>query len=83
MRTDYLFAMPSFLTGVARLFDLYGQFDTYNDSTNDDLADARALYSDWRIVGQDLAAAMTRMDRELSTAEPPDTATPDAAGRRR
>jgi hypothetical protein len=83
MRTDYLFAMPSFLTGVARLFDLYGQFDTYNDSSSDDSADARALYSDWRMVGQDLAGAMTRMDRELSTAEPPDTAASGEAGRRR
>ena len=45
MRTDYLFAMPSFLTGVARLLDLSGRFDVYNDSSDEAIADARAIYT--------------------------------------
>ena len=53
MRTDYLFAMPSVWSGAARVFDLFGVFDTYNDSASHDVADARAIYSDWRITGQD------------------------------
>ena len=64
MRTDHLFAMPSSLTGFARVLDLFGRFDTYNDSPTGDRADARALYSDWHIVGQELADAMTRVERE-------------------
>ena len=76
MRTDYLFATPSFLSGVARLLDLSGRFDVYNDSDNAALADARAIYSDWRMVGQDLAGAMTVVEREH--AKPQGTATPDA-----
>ena len=74
MRTDYLFATPSFLTGVARLLDLAGRFDVYNDSDDEALADARAMYSDWRMVGQDLAGAMTVVEREQ--AKPQGTADP-------
>ena len=74
MRTDYLFATPSFLSGVARLLDLSGRFGAYNDSDDEALADARAIYSDWRMVGQDLAGAMTVVVREQ--AKPQDTAAP-------
>ena len=71
MRTDYLFAMPSFLTGVARLLDLSGRSNVYNDSDDEALADARAIYSDWRMVGQDIAGAMTVVERKQAT--PQDT----------
>ena len=81
MRTDYLFAMPSFRSGVARVFDLFGVFDTYNDGPTDHLADARALHSDWHVVGQDLADAMTMVEREPTLPQPTDTADLDEAGR--
>ncbi len=68
MQTDYLFASPSFLSGVARLLDLFGQFDDYNDSPSGEAADARAVYSDWRITGEDLARAMWVIEREQSEA---------------
>ena len=68
MRTDYLFAEPSFLSGVARLLDLFGQFDDYNDSPSAASADARAMYSDWRVTGEDLAGAMMVIEREQAEA---------------
>ena len=64
MRTDYLFAAPSFSSGVARLLDLFGGFDDYNDSPDAASADARAMYSDWRVTGEDLAGAMMVIERE-------------------
>ena len=73
MRTDFLYATPSAWSGVARLLDLFGRFDAYNDSPTDDLADARALYSDWHVVGQELTSAMMKVERESRTAQPPDT----------
>ena len=82
MRADYLYAAPSAWSGVARLLNLFGRFDTYNDSPTDDLADARALYSDWHVVGQDLAGAMTKVQRESSTAKPPENAAIREANRR-
>ena len=79
MRTDHFFAMPSFLSGVARVFDLFGTFDSYNDNSADPLADARALYSDWHIVGQDLADAMATAKREPTIPQPTDAADLDEA----
>lgn len=71
--------MPSVWSGAARVFDLFGVFDTYNDSPSDDLADARAIYSDWRITGQDLAGAMMVVERERKTTTPPDPASSRAS----
>ena len=68
MRTDYLFAAPSLSSGVARLLDLFGQFDDYNDSPSAASADARAMYSDWRVTGEDLAGAMMAIEREQAEA---------------
>jgi hypothetical protein len=56
--TDFLFTRPSFLAGVARLLDLGAQIDVYNQSATPSEADARALYSDWRMVGEDLHTAI-------------------------
>lgn len=51
MGPDYLFASPSWLSGVARTLDIAGQFDEYNTSRDGDHADAKAHYLDWRTVG--------------------------------
>jgi hypothetical protein len=61
-RTDYLFAMPSFWSGFARGIDLFGVFDSYNDSESDAEADRRALASDWEVVWQDLANALGQVE---------------------
>ena len=58
MRSDFLFATPSWLSGAARTLDLAGQFDDYNDSPTEEIADARALFLDWRAVGQALLDAV-------------------------
>jgi len=49
---DFLFARPSIWSGLARWLDLSGRFDFYNISPSGETADALALYSDWRTVGQ-------------------------------
>ena len=54
VRTDHLVAEPSFLAGCASTIDFFGEFDVYNQSTTPRQADAVALYSDWRVIGQDL-----------------------------
>lgn len=52
-KTDFLIAQPSFVSGVARLFDFAGIFDDYNSSASPDEADARALNNDWNVALQD------------------------------
>ena len=56
--SDFLFAQPSFGSGVARVLDLWGRFDVYNTSDSAEEADARAIASDWLVVGQDIYDAL-------------------------
>jgi hypothetical protein len=63
--SDFLVAQPSFVSGVARLFDLYGLYDAYNMSRTAGEADYKALLSDWCIVGQDIQDAMTAFECSL------------------
>jgi hypothetical protein len=64
----FLFARPSTMSGVARLLDFWGTFDAYNNSRNGSEADAKALYCDWRTVGEQLVEA-TECYEELIAAE--------------
>lgn len=56
--TDYLFARPSFLSGMARALDMGGTFDAYNISATPEEADAIALYNDFKTIGDDLRQAI-------------------------
>jgi hypothetical protein len=58
MGSDFLFAVPSWLSGAARSLDLAGQFDEYNDSQTTQAADAKALFCDWRVIGESLLEAV-------------------------
>jgi hypothetical protein len=64
MGSDFLFAVPSFMSGLARTLDLGGIFTSYNDSANGEAADKRALSSDWKIVGDDLIEASQQFGQE-------------------
>jgi hypothetical protein len=70
VRTDFLFARPSFWSGVGRLLDLWGKFDDYNVSRSAEEADMRALYSDWRITGQDLRDSWILFHKEEAERSP-------------
>ena len=65
VRSGFLFATPSFISGAARVLDLYGTYDVYNASFTECEADYKALFSDWRIVGQDIFDAMTQFAHSL------------------
>src|ERR1035438_1362966 len=56
--TDFLFARPSFLSGVGRLVDFGCYFDAYNESRSPMEADIRASVSDWLSIGDDLYSAI-------------------------
>lgn len=56
--SDFLFANPSFVSGVARVADLGGAFDAYNTTDTPEDADRRALQQDWIVVGEDLRRAI-------------------------
>jgi hypothetical protein len=64
--SDFLYARPSFLAGVARLLDLWGCFDGYNRSRTPQEADSRAMYLDWYVVGQDMSDACEQFELQTS-----------------
>ncbi len=68
VQSDFLFAQPSFASGAARVFDLWGRFDDYNRSDTPAEADAKAIAADWLIVGQDLAEAIEYHQSECKVA---------------
>jgi len=68
VKSDFLFAQPSFASGAARVFDLFGQFDEYNRSETPEEADAKAIASDWIVVGQDMVDAVEQNESEMQAA---------------
>lgn len=58
--STFLFATPSYISGAAHLLDFWGTYDSYNRSRAPAEADAIALYTDWRSVGEDLLQALNQ-----------------------
>ena len=58
--TDILFCKNSFIRGMARVFDLFGNLNMYNTSDSSVEADSKAIYSDWLSSGNDLRNSMER-----------------------
>lgn len=81
MGSEFLFARPSVLSGIARSLDLWGTFDSYNESPNEAIADARALHADWRSVGESLANSIAAAPNIeiVETPEQPDAASVDVS----
>jgi len=52
--TDFLFAKPSFISGMGRAIDLGGTMTVFNQSDTPEEADARALYNDCLAAGNDM-----------------------------
>lgn len=63
--SDFLFARPSFLEGVARIFDFGGTLNEYNGLFTGPEADAEAIRSDWAAIGHDMRAAIGAFEAEL------------------
>ena len=57
--TDFLFARPSVLTGLARILDFGNTLHEYNTSPSSELADYFAMQSDWAVTGNDMWAAIS------------------------
>jgi hypothetical protein len=68
MPTLFLSADPTFLLGLGRVIDLFGQLDQYNLSRTGEEADARALLADWSVVGDDILEAIAEARRMIEAA---------------
>ncbi len=67
--TDFLTPRSSVLTGMGTLLNLAGSYYFYNISSTPAEADARALASDWKIVGQDFRHVLNQEKQRLSDSQ--------------
>ena len=63
--TDFLYARPSFIEGVARVLDIGGTLNVYNSSPTGSKADSLALDSDCLSIGDDWLSVLDRQKSEL------------------
>ncbi len=61
-QTDFLFSTSNLLSGAASTLNLAGNFYSFNHSTSDVEADAKALRADWGVVAQDIHASLTAFE---------------------
>ncbi|MEX1000459.1 MAG: hypothetical protein WD000_10965 [Thermodesulfobacteriota bacterium] len=54
----FLFARPSFLEGVARIFDFGNTLNNYNVSRTSEESDIKAIKRDWITIGYDMGGAI-------------------------
>lgn len=66
IKTDFLLATMTRLTGAGNVFNLWGSFYDYNYSATPEEADARALFSDWAVVGDDIRTVLRSIDKDQS-----------------
>jgi hypothetical protein len=64
MGTDYLFAMPKFITGMASAMDLGATLTQFNTSRNGEEADRKAIRNDWIVVGNDIRGVLIKMGKD-------------------
>lgn len=70
MRTDFLFPMPNFWYGLGSVLDLGGSIGPFSYSRSGKEADFKAIYSDYRMIGQDIEDAMRVLEAEHKDAFP-------------
>ena len=64
MYTNYLFADPNFILGVAKVIDLSGSLNEYNYAITPEMGDNFATMSDWLSVGGDIISAVENYDKK-------------------
>jgi hypothetical protein len=62
LQTDFLVPRMTWLTGAGTVLNLAGNYYCHNVSETEEQADARALFSDWSMVGQDLQTVRSEID---------------------
>ena len=64
LRSALLFATPSFIGGIAAVFDFGATLTNFNFSNTPEEADYKAISSDWYSVGDDIRGAMVEWELE-------------------
>lgn len=57
-RTDFLFPKRGFFTGLSSILDIFSVDKKVNTSKSGEEADAKALKSDWEMIGKDFEKSL-------------------------
>lgn len=63
-RSSFLFCQPSFIEGIARIFDFACSLRDYNFSQSPDEADTLALSNDWNAIYEDFESAFRIIEKK-------------------
>ena len=66
-KSSFLFPKTNFLVGMGSVFNVQGQYFTFNYSHSGAIADLKALESDWGVVGQDLKISASNLEKTLKS----------------
>lgn len=68
-KTTFLIAENSFLSGLSRVLDIASTRNKriYNSSKTEELADRRAILSDWQMIGNDVRESYGKVAKEAET----------------
>jgi hypothetical protein len=64
--SDFLFARPSIIEGIARIIDISGSLQVYNECLTANKADSLAIYNDFKAVGMDIRNAAAEFEKEVA-----------------
>ena len=68
-RSDFLFPDTDFVTGMGSVLNIAGGYFDFAASKSENIADLKALRSDWGVIGQDIEAAFHECSEENETKE--------------
>lgn len=68
-RSDFLFPDTDFVTGMGSVLNIAGSYFDFASSKSENIADLKALRSDWGVTGQDIEAAFHECSEEKNTKE--------------
>ncbi|MEI6533556.1 MAG: hypothetical protein WCO06_07020 [Candidatus Roizmanbacteria bacterium] len=60
IQSSQIYRQPSFLKGIARIFDLFGVLDRSQTQCEEQMVDYTASKRDWNIIGNDISRALNR-----------------------
>lgn len=64
-KTNILFNRPTFIDGIASIFNISGNYFEFNYSESGEEADRKAIESDWGVVGNDILEATGKLKKEI------------------
>jgi len=66
LRTSIVFPRTGFKIGAGSVFNLAGKYFDCIYSSSNEIADKKAIYNDWAIVGQELRDVIEKNPQDLS-----------------